>query len=83
MIRKLLFGLLAGLLVLSFNTDAKLCAQDDGFVPIFDGKTLRGWKGKKGFWKVVDGAIVGKTTPQKKIGQKYVSGLERRGAARF
>lgn len=67
MIRKLLFGLLAGLLVLSFNTDAKLCAQDDGFVPIFDGKTLRGWKGKKGFWKVVDGAIVGKTTPQKKL----------------
>jgi type 1 glutamine amidotransferase len=52
-------------------SQTELYAQDEeqekGFMPIFDGKTLRNWKGQKGFWKVVDGAIVGKTTPQKKL----------------
>jgi hypothetical protein len=42
-------------------------AQDDGFKPIFDGKTLDGWKGKEGLWSVVDGAIVGETTAENKI----------------
>jgi len=39
-------------------------AQDNepGFQPIFDGKTLNGWKGQEGRWQVVDGAIVGETT---------------------
>jgi hypothetical protein len=32
---------------------------DDGFVPLFDGKTLAGWKGDERLWKVEDGAIVG------------------------
>jgi hypothetical protein len=41
-------------------------AEDDGFVPIFDGKTLDGWHvsgqtghGTGGRWVVQDGAIVG------------------------
>ena len=33
----------------------------DGFTPIFDGKSLQGWKGKSGLWSVKDGAIVGST----------------------
>ena len=37
-------------------------AEDDGFVSIFDGKTLEGWDGKPGFWSVRDGAITGQTT---------------------
>ncbi len=37
---------------------------DSGFKPIFNGENLNGWSGKEGFWKVVDGAIVGETTPQ-------------------
>ena len=36
-------------------------AQEEGFVSLFDGKTLKGWRGKKGFWTVENGAIVGKT----------------------
>ena len=32
-----------------------------GFKRIFDGKTLKGWTGRKGPWKVEDGAIVGDT----------------------
>ncbi len=30
-----------------------------GFTRIFDGKTLDGWKGEAGMWRVEDGAIVG------------------------
>ncbi|TWT56838.1 NPCBM/NEW2 domain protein [Thalassoglobus neptunius] len=37
-------------------------SADDGFRPIFDGKTLNGWKGEDGWWKVFDGAIVGEST---------------------
>ena len=41
---------------------AGLCA-DDGWVPLFDGKTLDGWKvnGGTAAYKVEDGAIVGTT----------------------
>lgn len=34
----------------------------DGFVPIFDGKTLNSWNGKNQFWSVRDGAITGQTS---------------------
>ncbi|MFM7249903.1 MAG: family 16 glycoside hydrolase [Planctomycetaceae bacterium] len=39
-------------------------ADDAGFTPIFDGKSLEGWEGKD-FWTVEDGAIVGRTTAEK------------------
>ena len=35
-----------------------------GFVPIFDGKTLKGWDGNPKFWKVQNGAITGQTTKE-------------------
>ncbi|MFN0052917.1 MAG: DUF1080 domain-containing protein [Planctomycetales bacterium] len=31
----------------------------DGFVSLFDGRTLEGWEGDKQLWKVEEGAIVG------------------------
>ncbi len=34
-----------------------------GFRPLFDGKTLKGWLGEKGYWEVKDGAIVGSSPP--------------------
>ena len=37
-----------------------LSAQD-GFKPIFDGKTLAGWEGNPELWSVEDGALTGKT----------------------
>lgn len=39
-------------------------ADDDGFVSIFDGKTLDGWDGDPKFWSVADGAITGQTTAE-------------------
>lgn len=37
----------------------------DGFKPLFDGKTLDGWDGDPRFWSVQNGAIVGSTDKQK------------------
>ena len=34
-----------------------------GFVQIFDGKTLSGWKGDANYWRVEDGNLVGEITP--------------------
>ena len=38
----------------------------DGFVPLFDGKSLDGWEQRGGVaqYRVVDGAIVGETVPK-------------------
>jgi hypothetical protein len=46
-------------------------AADDttGFVQIFDGKTLQGWDGDPGFWRVENGSILGESTPQKVVTQ--------------
>lgn len=37
---------------------------ETGFVSIFDGKSLQGWDGDTGFWRVENGAIVGETTKE-------------------
>lgn len=41
---------------------APLAHGGDGFVSLFDGKTLDGWEGDAKFWRVENGAIVGETT---------------------
>jgi hypothetical protein len=42
-------------------------SQDKGFVKIFDGKTLKGWKGDTEHWKVEKGSIVGLVTAEKQL----------------
>lgn len=38
---------------------------DDGFIPLFDGRTLEGWKAPDlSWWSVEDGAITGRITPE-------------------
>ena len=39
-------------------------SPEDGFISIFDGKTLQGWDGNPKFWSVQDGAITGITTEE-------------------
>jgi hypothetical protein len=39
-------------------------AAHEGFTSLFDGKTLGGWDGQPGVWRVEDGAIVGETAPE-------------------
>jgi hypothetical protein len=48
--------------VLAFAAVSTALAADDGFKPIFDGKTLNGWEGDPAIWRVEDGAITGQTT---------------------
>ena len=36
-------------------------ARADGFVRLFDGKSLRGWEGDRAYWSVEDGALTGVT----------------------
>lgn len=44
-----------------------MAENDVGFESIFDGKTLNGWDGDPGYWRVEDGAITGQTTPDKPL----------------
>jgi hypothetical protein len=43
--------------------------EEVGFTPIFDGKSLAGWDGDPGFWRVEGGSIVGQTTTEKQPAQ--------------
>jgi hypothetical protein len=38
-------------------------ADNAGFISLFDGKTLDGWDGKPGLWRVENGAIVAEIAP--------------------
>ncbi len=38
--------------------------SEEGFVSIFDGKTLSGWDGDPKYWRVESGTIVGEITPE-------------------
>jgi putative heme-binding domain-containing protein len=51
---------LSALLALLLVALSPLSAQE-GFKPLFDGKTLAGWDGNPELWSVEDGAITGKT----------------------
>lgn len=57
------FALVLSLATLAFALP-KATFAEDGFVPIFDGKTLDGWDGNPAFWSVEDGAITGQTTAE-------------------
>jgi len=56
--RAVVLALVAGSVFFS----SALAADEPGFKPIFDGKSLEGWDGNPKFWKVEDGAITGQTT---------------------
>ncbi|QDS94337.1 Arylsulfatase [Roseimaritima multifibrata] len=43
--------------------------KSDGFVPVFDGKTLRNWAGDSAYWSVEDGALTGVTDGSLKANQ--------------
>src|SRR4051812_8320272 len=51
-----------------------------GFVPLFDGISLKGWDGNPKFWRVENGAIVGESTVERPSGNSYLAcrGVEAR-----
>ena len=46
------------------QSPAPVATGDDGFVSIFDGKTLKGWDGDPKYWRVENGCLVGEITPE-------------------
>ncbi len=48
----------------AFIGTSGISQANDEWKSLFDGKTLKGWEGKKGFWSVADDAITGKTTKE-------------------
>ncbi len=58
MLRRSTLTLLMTLLVASAAQ-----ADDDGWVSIFNGNDLNGWRGNADFWSVKEGAITAQTTP--------------------
>ncbi len=48
------------MLMATFLVTESVCA-DEGFQPLFDGKSLDGWVGDSRLWSVVDGTVVGST----------------------
>lgn len=51
----LIFGIFAG---------CQNKKTDDGFISIFDGKSLNGWKGDSLYWRVENGILTGEITPE-------------------
>src|SRR5215471_869741 len=45
--------------------------QHEGWVQIFDGKTLNSWNCDPNVWSVEDGAITAKSTPENPTGTTY------------
>ena len=70
MINKI-WGAIAVLAVLSSSTlyaqpkfSQEILIDGDGFVSIFDGKTLDDWKGDPNYWHVENACLVGTVTPE-------------------
>ena len=61
--RLLLLHLITLLVITSCRTSVGNHNGEDGFTQIFDGKTLKGWKGDENLWRVESGALVGEITP--------------------
>jgi hypothetical protein len=57
------------LLIVLIMGSSKISAQNNhkknGFVQIFDGKTLKGWDGDTNYWRVENGNLVGEITPDR------------------
>jgi hypothetical protein len=51
------------------GADPLVIGDHAGFEAIFDGVTLKGWDGDPAFWRVDHGAIVGQSTPERRVTQ--------------
>ena len=62
---KLCSGTFLAILLMSGSctSQEKNKSNNNGFVKIFDGKTLKGWEGDPTYWRVENGNLVGEITP--------------------
>jgi len=52
---------------------------EDGFVSLFDGKSLNGWEGKEGMFRVADGAIVAGSMKEKIPNNEFLCSRDKYG----
>jgi hypothetical protein len=52
---------------------ATMALAEEGFTPLFDGKTLEGWHGDPDLWKVEDGTIMGSTDEKQARGNTFLA----------
>src|SRR5678816_2992977 len=74
MLRRVWLGLIAGLL-----TCAVCTADEPGFLPLFDGKSLTGWEGDAKVFRVADGAIVAGSRTEKIAHNEFLASAEEFG----
>ena len=66
--RSVFFLVLASLAPAALSHGAEEAAKPpEGFVALFDGRTLDGWQGDRRVWSVRDGAITGQTTSETRL----------------
>jgi len=56
-----LLRLVVATIVLSYLATRVVADDNSGFKPLFDGKSLAGWRGDEKLWQAKDGTIVGTT----------------------
>lgn len=57
--------LLLGTACLAAAKEPASAKDEEGFVPMFNGKDLTGWEGAPGWWEVRDGILMTESTPEK------------------
>ncbi|GAB3640919.1 3-keto-disaccharide hydrolase [Spirosoma arcticum] len=62
-LRVLLVGVVLTSVLIGSGLSATAQKKTNGFVKIFDGKTLKGWEGDPTYWRVENGNLVGEITP--------------------
>jgi len=61
------FQILIAICLLGNTLTTSAQQMKDGFVKIFNGKSMAGWDADTTFWKVKDNSLVGEVTPQTPI----------------
>ena len=67
MLNKIGLKICMGLLYLSIGLSINAQIKKDGFIRIFDGRSMNGWEGDTSFWRIEDGCFVGEVTPEKPL----------------
>jgi hypothetical protein len=58
------FVISSGNLFAQSNFPEPETSDEKDFIPIFDGKSLKGWEGDPVYWRVEDGKMIGEVTPE-------------------
>jgi len=62
-IKSFRLALLLPVIIVGSCAPGKSQNKNEGFVKIFDGKTMNGWKGDPSYWRVENECLVGEITP--------------------